>query len=295
MRVLLLLLFLTVVFKISSQDKLYLLSGECKNVRVTEIGIDEVKFETDSSNEIVLKETILLIEYKNGTLDVFNRAPESKIINLNSVNKKQINNQNKALFNYNLVSFNSLALCNADASVFFERILQNKKIGMGVMAAYNFNVEAISPNINIVILNGAKKNYDLGLFCNVYKKRFIKKTSLSYGIMFKQTNFSFNSVAEDSIKTTTSTGVNITYTKSKGNQFATLFNFGTHTMVLPNFFIKTYFGVGGFNLRGNYKQQYNYEINKASNSNTNQNGTPAQLNVTFLPKLYVGINLGYAF
>jgi hypothetical protein len=294
MRLLFNLFFLAIVLNAASQDKLYYINGSSKLVFVREINPNEIIIETDSTTETILKEEVLLIEYKNGLVDVFNSPKESKIINLNSQQKNNLHNQNKPLFNYNLVSINTLALCNADASAFYERILQNKKIGFGVMGAYNFNPLSIGPNTFINILNNAKKNYDLGIYCNFYPRAFSKKTFITYGILFKQTNFSFNLVTEDTIKIGGNTSTNINYKYTKGNQFATLFNIGTNTTVLSNCFIKTYFGLGGFNLRGDYKKAYNAEYDKNNISNNN-NTPPEKANFSFLPKLYIGINIGYAF
>lgn len=295
MRFLFNLFFLAIVLNASSQDKLFYINGLHKQVYVREISANEIIVETDSTTEIILKEDVLLIEYKNGLVDVFNSPTESKIINLNSQQKNNAQFQNKPIFNYNLVSINTLALCNADAAVFYEHILQNKKIGVGAMGAYNFNPYTIGSNLFITILNNAKKNYDLGVYCNFYPKAFSKKTSVTYGILFKQTNFSFNLVTEDTVKIGGTTFTNITYKYTKGNQFATLFNIGTHTNILPNCFIKTYFGVGGFKLRGDYKKAYNNEVNKNNAANNTSTMHTAQSNTTFLLKVYIGINIGYAF
>ena len=275
---------------VSAQDKIYYINGLCKQMHVLQISSDTIIAETDSTTETILTQNILLIEYKNGTIDVFNLPTQSKIINTNSVQKNNIHNQNKPLFNFNLASYNALALCNADISAFYERILQNKKIGLGVMGAYNFNIHAIGTNAFISILNNAKKNYDLGIYFNYYPKAFLKKTTISYGILFKQTNFSYNIVTIDSVNVGGQTSTTVIFKPAVGNQFATIFNIGSHTTILQNFFIKTFFGIGGFNLRGDYKNQFNYEVNKQQN---NQNQT--QSNLSFLPKLYIGINIGFAF
>ena len=288
-------IFILVTGVAFSQDKIFYTNGVSKNVSVKEINPENIIIETDSTTETILKEDVMLIEYKNGSIDVFNSPKDSKIINLNSLQKNNMHLQSKIAFNYNFISFNSLALGNADASVFYEHISKNKKIGLGVMGAYNFNSYSNNPNLFITILNNAKKNYDFGIYCNFYRKTFSKKTTFCYGILFKQTNFSFNLLTEDTVKTSNSTYINVNYKYTKGNQFATIFNIGTHTTILPNFFIKTLIGVGVFKLRGDYKTEFNYEINKNNNSNNSNNKSAEKLNVNFLPKLYMGLNIGFAF
>jgi len=285
---------LGIVFFALSQDKIYFLNGLSKQVTVLEINPNEVKFETDSTTETILKEEVLLIEYKNGSIEVLNKPKESKIVNTNSLQKNNTYLQNKPIFNNNLVSINTLALCNADVAVFYERILQNKRIGLGVMGAFNFNLNSTMPNIFITLLNNAKKNYDLGIYFNYYPKAFSKKTFISYGILFKQTNFSYNSILTDSTLIAGQIAVTISYKPSIGNQFATIFNIGSYTQLPSNFFIKTLFGIGGFYLTGNYKTQLNYELNKNNISNSNS-APPEPFNVRFLPKLYLGLNIGFAF
>ena len=296
MRVYLLFLICNLCINLGAQDKIYYTNGLSKQLQVLQISADTIIGETDSTTETILTQNVLLIEYKNGTIDVFNLPTQSKIINTNSVQKNNIHNQNKPLFNYNLVSYNALALCNADASAFYERILQNKKIGLGIMGAYNFNIHSIGTNAFISILNNAKKNYDLGIYLNYYPKAFSKKTSITYGILFKQTNFSYNIVTIDSVTIGGQTSSTISFKPTSSNQFATIFNIGTHTTILPNFFIKTFFGIGGFNLRGDYKTQFNYEANKQQPSRQQKNNTnKTQSTISFLPKLYIGINIGFAF
>jgi hypothetical protein len=61
------------------------------------------------------------------------------------------------------------------------------------------------------------------------------------------------------------------------------------TQILARIFIKTIFGFGGFKLKGDYKEQFNIELNKG---NTN-NSSSQILQLKSLPKLYLGINLGF--
>ena len=103
-------------------------------------------------------------------------------------------------------------------------------------------------------------------------------------------NFSYSKAIEEKVVSGGNISTNIKYSPATGSQLATIFTFGTHTTVAKNIFIKTLFGVGGFNLRGDYQQQYNYYLNKRTNQ-----AKAAGYDRTFLLKLYLGVNLGYNF
>ena len=274
-----------VAFSLKSQDKIFFLDGTTKSGKITEISPEEITIKVEFENFYYPRNSILLLEYKNGSFDIINAPKE----NITSVSEKKENfhfkQAKKEIYNYNQVSLNSLALCNADISVFYERILPVKKIGVGVMGAYNFNLYATSLNSNLAILSNAKKNYDLGGFINFYPGRIEKRTRLHFGVMLKYTSFNFSSVISVVSALTT-------YKPASGSQLATLFTVGTHSDITPNFFIKTIFGIGAFKLHGDYKQQFNLEINKQSQQSTNKKNTQP-VNYNYLPKIYFGINVGF--
>lgn len=285
------LLFL-LTFNLQSQDKLFFLDGSTKTGKVTEIGPEQIIVKINNENTAFQKSLVLLIEFKNGASEIIN-VPTENITNV--VDKKEnfhFKQSTKEIYNYNQVSINSLALCNADISIFYERILPIKKLGLGVMGAYNFNLYANNLNSSIAILNNSKKKYDLGAFANFYPTRFEKRTRMYLGVLLKYTAFDYTSVKEDSVKVGNAYSSTTIYTAAKGSQLSTIFTIGSHANITKNFFIKTIFGIGAFKLNGDYKSQYNIEINKQNTqSNKNSNGPPQTYN--YLPKIYVGINLGF--
>lgn len=271
------------------------MDGSCKIVKVLEIAPDNITIVPLSesgapfvdANETISKSDVILIEYKNGFVEVYNIPRKTTIYNANGSMRKDVKKDGKEgqEFAFNFASLNTLALCNADISGFFERLIQSKKIGFGFMAAYNFNHYVTTPNLFINVLANAKKNYDIGAFVNFYPAHFKRKTTFYFGALFKYTSFSFSKVVEER----SGTAINIKYVPASGSQMATIIDVGTHTNFGKNFFFKTIAGIGGFKLRGDYKQQFNYFINKDK--------TPQDPVVTysFLPKIYIGINLGFSF
>lgn len=275
-----------------AQDRIYLMDGTCKVAKVLEIAPDQITVVELSesgapfvdANETIFKNQIVLIEFKNGAIEFFNVPQQSLVVHPNGrVNKPAARNADGFSFQ-NFASLNTLALCNSDISGFFEHLSANKRAGFGLMAAYNFNRYVTVQNAFIAILNNAKKNYDIGAFVNLYPSQFKKRNTFYCGILFKYTSFNFTSLIEENI----GNSVHIKYIPSKGSQLATLFTIGGHTQLSKTVFLKTIAGLGGFNLRGAYKQQFNYQMN-ANNTST----TP--YNTRFLPKIYLGANLGFNF
>lgn len=281
-------ILLSLTFK--CQDKLYFLDGTNKVGKITEIGPEEIIIKIDFDNISFPRSSVLLLEFKNGSTEIINKPTE----NITRIAEKKENfhfkQAKKELYYYNQISVNSLALCNADISVFYERILPKKRLGVGVMGAYNINQYANAFNINIAVLSNAKKNYDIGAFINFYPSRFEKRTRLHFGLMMKYTSFNYSSVKNDSTRIGNSVSAITTYSAAKGGQLATLITMGSHSDISNNFFIKTIFGIGAFKLRGDYKTQYNQEFNNINNQ-SNNNTQPVTYN--FLPKFYFGINIGF--
>jgi hypothetical protein len=261
-------------------------------VKILEIAPNEITYTLISESgapfindhEKIATKEVVLIEYKNGRIEVYNLPKKSLIYNANGTVRKELK-KGSAEFAFNFVSLNTLGLCNADISVFFERLIDSKRIGYGVMGAYNFNHRVISPNLFLSILHNAKKNYDLGAFVNLYTNPFKRRTTFYMGILFKYLSFNYSKVIEE----VTPTGTNIKYIAAKGSQFSPIFNVGTHSNLKNNFVFKTIVGIGGYALKGDFKQQYNLLVNK-----NNDPGTQPY-NYSFLPKIYLGLNLGFSF
>ncbi len=275
------------------QDKVYLLNGTSKSGKITEVSSDNILLDAYES-ETIPRDQVLLLEFRNGSIEIINVPKQPVIFNPASgeghVKREDPKNPS---FNTNMVSLNTMALCNADISGFYERLLPGKKAGIGVMAAYNFNASSGAQNLFISVLSNAKKNYDIGLFANVYIGGFKKKNTWHYGIFFKYMNFSYSKAIEEKVTSGGSTSINIKYTPATGSQLATIFTCGTFTDLSKTIFLKTLCGIGGFNLRGDYKQQYNYFLNKSAGQNPN--GQQRSYNRTLLLKIYLGINIGYRF
>jgi hypothetical protein len=148
------------------------------------------------------------------------------------------------------------------------------------MSAFNFNVYANALNTSIAVLANGKKLYDAGVFANVYVgKPGEKKHRTYFGILLKYTALSYS-------RDTTRSGGIVSFSKEKGTQLATIFTVGTSYAFRSNIVIRSLFGLGGFNLHGDYREEYNAILNQ--NSKTTQS-------YHFLPKIYLGLNAGFLF
>jgi hypothetical protein len=272
-------------FAVTGQDKIYLLNGDCYKGKILEIAPEEILVDLLDEKKTLNREDVLLIEYKNGIVELYSK-PKKNIVKASEGRDPALRIHDKELLALNYTSLNTLALCNADIAGTYERLLPERKMGIGAMGAYNFNVNATFNNFFIAVLNNAKKNYDLGVFVNKYAGSLERKTILYYGILFKYTDFSFMSVTEETVNVGGAVSVTTKFKPSKGSQLATIITIGTHTSITKNFFIKTVLGLGGFNMRGVYRQQFNYIIDQSSNTSSNYG---------FLPKTYLGLNAGFNF
>ena len=277
-----------------AQDKVYFLDGTSKEGKITEVSSDYVILESADDTETLPNNKILLLEFPDGKTEIRNKPSETLIYNSASRAKAEPRPARpKEYFNSNFFSLNTAALCNADVAGFYEHIVANNKIGLGVMGAYNFNPNVTFPNLFIAVLDNAKKNYDLGAFANFYPRGFRKRTTIYFGLLIKYTNFRFTSVIEENVTMGGAVTTNIRYKPSSGSQLATLFTFGTHTNLSKIIFLHSLLGIGGFNMHGDYRQQYNYFLNKANT--TTGSASTTNYNVKFLPKFYFGLNIGVNF
>lgn len=277
--------FLVFSLLVKAQDKLFLLDGSKKFAKILEVGIEDVIYTELSESGapftndrlVISKNKILLIEYKGGFVEIFNRPEKNSVITEQGLVNTQVKKANDTSTNSNLLYLNTLALCNADLALFYEHILPNRKVGLGIMAAYNFNQYATNPNTFIYILNNGKKLYDVGGFINYYPKVFNKRKIFFYGLMLKYTALSFSK--------NTGTSTSVIYSPASGGQLATLINFGSQRFLSKNLFLKTEVAFGGFFLKGDYEVEFNQILSSSSP------GDP--VTYSFLPKLYIGLNLGF--
>lgn len=250
-----------------------------------EISKESVSFEADDDDSgtrvaRLRKSDIILIEYYGGVVEVFSEPKRDITFTPNKAEARRINEINQQHEPRNFGSINTLALCNADVAGFYEHIGPKKYFGIGAMAAFNFNPQANLANGFIVVLHNAKKEYDAGVFLHFYPTHFKRKNTFYYGLLFKYTEISFTRVEE----TRSGNVSNLTYSPASGSQRATIFTIGSHYKISNTIFVKSIVGMGGFNLRGIYQEQYNYSVHGTS-------GYGAR----FLLKLYFGLNVGYTF
>lgn len=279
-------IFIFLIFIGKAQDKIYFIDGSTLAGKVVEIGIDQITIDTHNQTESFPRKDVLLIVYKNGSFEKIN-FPENDVIYSEKENFPRLEASNDhELFLFNQGSVNTLALCNADISGFYERILKNKKVGLGIMGAYNFNTSTSISNIFIAVLNNSKKTYDLGAFVNFYPSRFKSRNLFYFGMMMKYTRFTFVKVTE------VAGGSSLSFSPARGGQLATMGTVGSQHFLAQLFFVKTLFGLGGFNLRGDYRQQYNYATKTTRAPATSKTRS---VDVGFLLKVYLELNIGFTF
>lgn len=287
MRVLLIYIFIACAGLCIGQDKIYLLDGSCKTATILEIGESAIIAVTQEGNQNIDKSDVLLIDFKSSGPWILNPSQKDVIYDPAKEVKRVLPAKKREFLPSGYASLNTMALCNADIAGFYERLLPKRLIGIGAMAAYNFNPQATGPNGYLAIFHNAKKKYDVGVYANLYTAEIDEEeeTVLYFGLMLKYLKFDFSKVTE--VAAQPGGAAQLTYSPASGSQLATLLVAGTHSTLHNNFFIKSIFGLGGFNMRGDYREQYNYMMNK-NNGQTNSNRK-------FLLKLYLGINIGMRF
>jgi hypothetical protein len=275
-------------FGMKGQDKIYYLDGNTKSCNITSLTDEYINIETNGAEEAINKSVVLLIEYRNGSIEVINLPRQDATFNPKEPYAPSEKARNRSDYKLNYASLNTLALCNADVAGFYEYMPKGQMFSFGVMGAYNFNLNATFQNNFLSRLSNAKKNYDIGATFNVFPFELTEDIEIYLGVMIKYTDFSFDKVKIDSVKVSGGYSYNVSYSPAKGSQLATIITIGTHTFLSDQFFIRTIAGLGAFKLKGEYKEQFNMEINK--------NKTPAEtFTYNFLPKMYLGINLGFNF
>lgn len=275
--------FLTMSF--NAQDRVYLLDGQRLDGLVTEINEEYITLLANSVTQQIRVNAIVLIEFRNGRTEVFNEAPKDVFV-LNSKRPHNTSEKDKIAWQ-NECYINTLALFNADLSLYYEYRLRAKPLGLGVLCTYNFNHYATLPNVFIGILSNGKKRYDAGAFINFYTGGLNPKHKLYYGLIMKYTAFDFTAVIEDSIYSNNTVSVLVSYEETSASQLSFLFNLGSHHNIADNLFIKSSFAFGFFRLKGVYKEQLNYVLR---NPETGEAAT-----YSLLPKASIGLCVGLKF
>jgi sRNA-binding regulator protein Hfq len=287
------LLFVGVFFFASlmtlAQDKIYLLNGQLLTGKVTEIEDVMIKYRVDGEEQVIGRQYVMLIEFKSGQVEMMTPPETESVYMPEGIDNRRLSDNSKKLEKNNSISLNSLALCNSDVSVFYEKLLL-KQFGVGVMGAYNFNTVSSYLNSNISVLGNAKKNYDLGCYANLYLTDN-RGFTIYGGMLFKYTSLSFSktNVTQTYSGTGSAQSVNYSYTPAEGYQFSSFFTMGTKHVIRDNFFMSTMAGLGGFNLHGDYKYQYNFKANE------NRDPRKQPVSYGFLLKVYFGVNIGMSF
>jgi len=281
MKIKLIIIYFFIGYFFKAQDNIYFLDGAIEHGKTIEISNEFILVSNNNFIDTFLFSKILLIEYQNGRIELINKPKENSIQYLDSSKKKQ--ERSTDFYKFNQVSLNTMALCNSDIAFFYEHVFKRKLIGAGLMGAYNFNTSASFLNVYIAKLANSKKDYDLGAFVNFYLNRLNKKNLFYFGAFVKYCQFSYTKIIEDNSNGASS----IKYINADDYQLATIFTAGSHFNFTESFFIKSFFGFGGFNLRGDYREQDNYQ------SKPNRGSKNPNQNVGFLPKLYLGINIGF--
>lgn len=275
---------LVLFVSLKAQDRIILLNGAEKNGPIREVGPEYIKFLFYDELVSVPREDVMLLEYKNGYVEIINPPIESTVFTPHDASESRLEKNAEKMNGNNQLSINTLALMNADAALFYERLLARRRIGIGAMGAYNFNNYVGVLNGFLLPLSNAKKHYDLGLNFNYHFTRPKEYNSIYVGLLFKYTYFTFSKT----VLSGNPPGSNINYLPASGYQLSTIFTAGMQRRLGDNFLIKSVFGIGGFNLKNDYLKEYNYQSNQSNPQNVNSN-------VTFLLKLYVGVNAGYTF
>lgn len=284
MKSLLLLFLCCLCARTIAQDRIYMTDGDVVTGHITLMMEKRVVVELNNRKRSFEKNRIVLIEFEDGHREIFT-APSTDVLFLESEKTGPAPRKAEVL-NRSQLAINTLALCNADVSVFFERHLQ-KRIGAGVMGAYNFN-QGITPlNLYLAPLENARKRYDLGAFVNFYldPPNQPGRSTVFFGLMTKYMRFDFTKITE--VVKIPGGAAQLGYSPASGTQLTTLVTGGTHTMLGNNFFIKMMGGLGFFRMRGDYLEQFNYAVNRTTGNSVDGND--------FLIKAYLCFNLGYSF
>lgn len=267
----------------AAQDRIFLTDGDLVTGHVVLEMEKRVVVDLGNRKRSFEKNRIVLIEFEDGRREICT-PPPADVLNIESQKTGPLAGTNQTFYQSQF-SINTLALCNADLTLFFEHRLK-RHIGAGVMGAYNFNAGVTPLNLYLTPLENARKRYDLGAFINFYfDPPEVGHTTVFFGLMTKYMRFDFTKITE--VVKLPGGAAQLSYSPANGSQLTTLFMGGTHSTLGNNFFIKMMGGLGFFRMHGDYLQQFNYAANRLANNSVSEDD--------FLIKAYLGFNLGYSF
>lgn len=266
-----------------AQDKLYYLNGNLRTAKVLEITSEQIKIENENHEEsTVWCGHILCIEFADGTVQKIS-PPKQNIIHTpqTAESSSKTNAEPNSPLN-NRFSVNTLALCNSDVSLFYERMLFKNTLGVGAMGAFNFSSRAGLWNMRIQPLRDGRKNFDAGAFVNVYVDDLLPDDSHRFyiGAMFKYTGLSYTKEIRNTVMIGNIPSTVITLSPNKtGYQLATMLICGTYSEIAKNFYVKTMAGLGGLYMQKEYLQQRTMQSEVISS----------------VLSAYLGLNVGFHF
>lgn len=258
-------LFLTLMIlcniALFGQDILYTNNGQKILAKVIEINPESIIYKSfdniDGPSYIIDKNTIVLIEYKNGTSQIIN----SDVNYYSSKEEKSLENEKHPdhhkptdlyYINKNVVSINALGLMNGDVTILYDRDFLDGKLNLSFLGSYNFNDRMNFLNATLSLANNqrSKKLYDLGIGVN-YMFETENKVHSFIGILVKHLAFSYD-------KSTVDANGIVTYQKTQANQIATMITNGLQYRMTPNFNLKLFYGFG---IQSNDMQKNNGSFN----------------------------------
>ncbi len=269
----------------AAQDKIYLLDGQKLEGKVSEMSSQKITYKCNGISQEVDVDLVLLIEFFNGRTQVFH-ASQKDLYRPGNIHPERKEDKPGIKWQ-NEFYINTLALFNADISLYYEYRLSTKRIGLGLLGTYNFNAYATAPNYYVASLNNGKKLYDAGAFISFYSKNAHASLRFYYGLMLKYTALNFTKAKEDSVYSNNTVSVLVSYEPASGSQFSTLLNFGIHSDLTEVLFVKTSFALGFFMLKGAYKEELNSIMSNP------QNGYVS--NYSVLPKASLNLCVGLKF
>jgi hypothetical protein len=293
------------LFGLRSQDLIYLTNGTKFQGIVKEISPTELKYKSlnnpDGPTYVVAKNTVLFIEYKNGTVDVINKNPQPVSPQQETVvPKKEVKkNPNEMYYlNKNSIMINGLALTNADITLLYDREFAKSHLSVTLLGGYNFNVTTTWENLYISeLLVEPKKHYDVGFGINFYPSTR-RKAQYFVGLMMKYMNYTYKREVETEQIINGFSYVSSTYVPAESYEIATMIVNGLQVRISPFLNYKLFAGIGAYPLQGDLRRAWeekngtgNYSNNNSSNgSSSSQNYTPNNI-----PKIYLGMCFGYRF
>lgn len=295
--------FLVLGLKIFSQDVIYLTNGTKFTGLIKEITITEVKYKNENNPNgptyVIAKNDVLLIEYKNGSVDVINKNPKSfSPVKEAVVEKKAEPAKKPADLNYinkNTVMINGIALANADLTFLYDREFLDSHLSATALVGYNFNNVMTWPNNYFQQLANSKKNYDLGLGINYYSSNR-RKTQYFVGVLIKYMSYSYDKTipGPDIVVGGFTYPGPSTLKRTTDFQLAPMIVNGFQIRISPTINYKLFVGIGSFAPHGDLNDALN--LSSAASSSSSSTGSSSGSSASsLLPKMYLGMCFGYRF